>query len=117
MGNSASRLLRIIALVIEAGVPIIAVIMQFPVFIERSAGATISGISVLLMILCAIPLKNKIKMFLRSPSIPILWTVLFVICLAISNIIKEMVVVTFVGMLANIVGILLEFIARCIDRR
>lgn len=84
--------------------PLVATLTQFPIWIEKSGEATVSGLFLLFAILSAIPLAKQIKEFIKSPSVWVLWIVLFAFFVVLRNIIDEMVIVSFVGMLSNIVG-------------
>lgn len=84
--------------------PFIATLTQFPVWIDKSAEATMSGLFVVFAALSVIPLLRQIKAFIKSPSVWVIWVVLFVFFIALQSIISEMLVVCFWGMVANIVG-------------
>lgn len=84
--------------------PFVATITQFPIWVEKSSEATVSGLFLMFAILSAIPLAKQIKEFIKSPSVWVLWIVLFAFFVVLRNIIDEMVIVCFVGMLSNIVG-------------
>lgn len=84
--------------------PLVATLTQFPIWVEKSSEATVSGLFLMFAILSAIPLAKQIKEFIKSPSVWVLWIVLFAFFVVLRNIIDEMVIVSFVGMLSNIVG-------------
>ena len=98
------KLLKGAALCIDVGAPLIATATQFPLWVERSAGATVSGLFVFFIILSAIPLAKRFRRFLRSPSTPILWGIIFGCLTALHMIIEEMLVISFVGLVANVIG-------------
>ena len=99
-----ARLLKALALTIDISSPLIATLTQFPVCIEKSAEATVSGVVLLLAFFSCIPLLKHIKSFIKSPSVPILWLIIFVILTLLNNIIDEMIVVCFVGTISNSIG-------------
>ncbi len=101
------RLLRCAALALDVMAPLAATVTQFPIWVERSSEATVSGLFLLFAFLSLLPFANQIRDSMRSPSVPVLWTVIFLCLLALRSIIDEMVVICFVGMLANIPGSLL----------
>lgn len=115
--KSVANLLRVISTVVDVAAPVIAVLIQFPLWIKESSGATVSGIAVLLIIISAIPLRNRIKSFMQSPSIPVLWAVFFGLFVLLSNIIKQMIVVAFVGLVSNIIGTIINLIAKVVEKR
>lgn len=101
------RLLKDTALLIDVGAPLAATMNYFPIWIERSAESTVSGLFLFFAILCAIPLLRYFKRFIKSPSAPVMWGLLFAIFLALRSILDEMVVISFVGFVANIIGLVL----------
>lgn len=101
------RLLKDTALLIDVGAPLAATMNYFPIWIERSAESTVSGLFLFFAILCAIPLLRYFKRFIKSPSAPVMWGLLFAIFLALRSILDEMVVISFVGFVANIIGLAL----------
>jgi hypothetical protein len=105
------KMLRATALCIDVGAPLIATATQFPLWVERSAGATVSGLFVFFLILSAIPLFKCFKHLLKSPSAPIIWGLMFGLLSALHVIIEEMLVISFVGLVANLVGWVLFKIA------
>lgn len=107
MSNTLKRrMLKGTAITIDIVPPFIATLAQFPIWVEESADATVSGLFIVLTFFSCLPFIRQIKAFMRSPSIPILWTVMFVMLSALSNIIDQMVVVCFVGMISNVIGTL-----------
>ena len=102
--KNKGKILRYTALGIDVGAPLAATISQFPIWVEESSEATFSGLFLLFAILSILPFINRVKEYLKSPSVPVLWTILFVIFLMLQNIIKEMTAVCLVGMVANILG-------------
>lgn len=105
MKNSTKgRLIKGVAMGIDVLCPLTATLTQFPVWVEKSAEATVSGIFILLAVLSAVPLLKQIKAFIKSPSAWGIWCVLFVVFVALRSIISEMVIVCFWGMLSNVVG-------------
>ena len=105
MKNSAKgRLLKGIGLTVDVAAPLAATVSQFPLWIERSSSATVSGLFLLFAFLSCIPFWRQIKAFMKSPSAPLLWSVLFVLFLALRNIVDEMLIVCLVGALSNLIG-------------
>lgn len=98
------KIIKGAAVAIDVAVPLIATVVQFPVWVEKSSEATVSGLFLVFAALAAIPLFKQIKEFMKSPSVWILWCVLFVAFVVLQNIITEMVKICFAGMIANIIG-------------
>lgn len=105
------------ALALDVGAPLAATLTQFPVWIEKSADATVSGLCLVFIVLSCLPFLKQIKEYFKSPSSWVVFTVLFVMFLLIRNIIDQMLVVTLVGMSANIVGAGIYTIGRHIGEK
>ena len=102
--NTKGRIIKIVAVTIDIIAPLVATLTQFPVWIEHSAGATVSGVVLILAFLCSIPFFKQITAFLKSPSVPILWLATFTLLALLNNIIDQMIVVCFVGAISNAIG-------------
>lgn len=102
--NTKGNILKVIAIVLDVGAPLAATLTQFPVWVEKSAEATFSGIFLILAFVSCLPFIKYIKAYFRSPSVWVVWLVLFVFLFALNNIINEMVVVCFVGLISNSIG-------------
>ncbi len=98
------RLLKALALFIDVGAPLAATVTQFPIWVERSAGATVSGLFVVFLLLSAIPLFKHFKRFLKNPSAPLMWGLIFGFLAALHTIIDEMLIISMVGLVSNLVG-------------
>lgn len=117
MSNTLKRrMLKGTALGIDVLPPFIATIAQFPIWVEQSADATVSGIFILLAFLSCIPFMKQIKAFIKSPSVPVLWLIMFALLTALNNIISQMIVVCFVGTISNTIGTLIYKIGDSIGR-
>lgn len=58
--------------------PAATTLHYFPLFVDQSAGATFSGLSVFALFICMIPFWRKLgdmKKFLFSASTPVLWLI------------------------------------------
>lgn len=102
--TTKGKVIKGVAVGIDVLCPLAATLTQFPVWVDKSAEATVSGLFVLFAALSAIPLFRQIKEFVKSPSAPIVWCVLFLLFVSLQSIISEMVIVCFWGMLSNLVG-------------
>lgn len=93
-----------VGLAVSIAAPLVAAATQFPVWTENVEPTQISGMFVFVAILCMIPLFNHFKIALRSPSSAMLWTIMFVVTWALSKIIAQIVIVSLVGAVSNIIG-------------
>ena len=101
------KLIKAIALIIDVAVPLGATISQFPIWVERSAKATVSGLALLFILLSVLPFIRQIREYFKSPAVWVVWGVLFLVFYALSAIIDEMVIISFFGLLSNLLGELL----------
>lgn len=98
------RIVKGEAVTLDVAAPLTATLTQFPVWVERSADATVSGMFVFLALLSVIPFLKQIREYFKSPDAWVVWCVIFVFFVVIQNIVQEMLIVSFVGLVANIVG-------------
>lgn len=105
--QTKGKLLKGFAIFIDVWAPLMATCTQFPIWVEKSAGATLSGLFVVFAIVSAVPIVRVFKRKNKTPSSAFLWAVIFAMLFALNKIIEQMIAVCFVGMLANIVGSLI----------
>lgn len=106
-----------LAILLDVGAPLATTCMYFPVWVTRSAEATISGIVVVLGLLSVIPLYRVIKERLRSPSAWLLWLLIFLIFSALAEIVAEVRVISFVGFVSNAVGAVLYKVGKRVKEK
>ena len=102
--KTKGRILKVIALTIDVSVPLAATLSQFPLWVEKSPEATMSGLFILFAFLSCLPFIKQIKDYFRSPSIWVVWVVLLVLFICLRSIIDQMVVVCFFGAVSNVIG-------------
>jgi predicted MFS family arabinose efflux permease len=102
--KTKGRILKGCALAIDVGAPLTATLTQFPLWIEKSADATMSGLCLVFALLSCLPFLKQIKEYFKNPSSWMVFTILFFLFVMLRNIIDQMLVVSFVGMVANILG-------------
>ena len=102
--TTKGKIFKISAIVLDVGAPLAATVSQFPVWVDRSAGATVSGLFILFAFLSAIPFFKQIKAYFKSPSAWLMWCVVFVALFALRAIIEEMIVICAIGAIANVIG-------------
>lgn len=111
------RLIKAVALVFDILPPFIATLTQFPIWIEDSAEATLSGLVVVLAFISFIPLLKHIKNFIKSPSIVVLWLIGFLMLKVMQSIIDQMVIVCFVGLISNAIGMVIYKIGDAVSKK
>lgn len=105
--KTKGKVIKGAALTIDVAAPLIATICQFPVWVEKSSSATISGVFLVFAFLSCLPFLNQIKTWLKSPSVPVLWCVFLILFTLLRNIIDQMWIICLVGVISNCAGSLL----------
>ena len=90
----------------------VAIFSYFPLWIDRDDTSLLSGISFILLCTALIPMYKHFKRIMRSPSVPLMWLIIFVLFFMLSRIADEMTVISFVGFISNLVGSLFFKLAR-----
>lgn len=115
--KTKGNILKVFAITLDVSAPLIATLCQFPVWVEHSAEATFSGIFLICAFLSCLPFINYIKAYLRSPAVWSVWLILFILLIALNNIINQMLVVCFVGLISNCVGAVIYKLGKRIGLR
>ena len=102
--TTKGKVIKGAGLTIDVAAPLIATICQFPVWVEKSSSATISGVFLVFAFISCLPFLNQIKTWLKSPSVPVLWCVFLVLFTLLRNIIDQMWIICFVGVISNFAG-------------
>ena len=98
------KVLKASAVTLDVAAPLIATITQFPIWVDKSSAATVSGLFLVFAFLSAIPFMKQIKAYLKSPLAWSMWCIFLVLFVALRNIIDQMLVVCFVGLISNACG-------------
>lgn len=105
MKNSTKGfILKTTAIVIDVAVPVVATLTQFPLWVEHSAEATMSGMCLVLIGLSVIPFFKVLKEYFKSPSSWVIFGLIFMFLLLLRSILDQMLIVSFAGFVANIIG-------------
>lgn len=98
-------LLDLLARVVAVAPPAVVTLCQFPLWVNRSAGATVSGIGFFALMLCMIPFWRKakdIKRFIADASTPELWLILLCVFLLLSQIADSVVYISIAGLAGSL---------------
>lgn len=101
------RFICFAAILLDVGAPLAATMCYFPIWVEKSAEATISGMFIFLALISMVPLFRIIKEKLKSPSAWMIWLILFVLFFALESIVSEVKIIALVGFAANLIGSLI----------
>lgn len=110
-----AKLLKLLAIGIDVLVPLIVTLSYFPLWVNRSAEATVSGLAIVFALISFIPLIKVIKKRLASPSVWMVWVFIAVILIALNTIIDQAIVISVFGAIANCIGAIIYKIADRIE--
>lgn len=96
--------LKVIGLIISTLPPTFCVLSYFPIWAMRGAKVMLSGLSLCLILISAIPLFRAIKTAFRSPSAPMIWFTVFIVFFTLSKIADDITVIALVGFISNLLG-------------
>lgn len=111
------KVLKVTAIVVDVAAPFGATLSQFPVWVEKSSEATVSGLFLVCAFLSCIPFLRQINEYMKSPAAVVMWAVFFVLFAALRNIIDQMVIVCFIGLLANGIGAILYKVGNVVGEK
>lgn len=99
-------ILNIVAMAISVVPPVAATLMQFPVWIETSSEATLSGTVCFIIFICCIPFYKQIINYMKSPSVPVVWILIAAAMYIFKEIADQLFIVACVGAVANLIGMI-----------
>ena len=99
-----SIFLRVIGLVLCVIPVTVSILCYFPAWRAEGGEVLLSGTTLLLLCMAAVPLYKLIAEKLRSPAAYTLWLIAFILFFLLSNIAQEMVVISFTGFIGNLLG-------------
>ena len=99
-----SIFLRVIGLVLCVIPVTVSILCYFPAWRAEGGEVLLSGTTLLLLCMAAVPLYKLISAKLRSPAAYTLWLIAFILFFLLSNIAQEMVVISFTGFVGNLLG-------------
>lgn len=97
-------LLYVLALFMSVVPVTVCILLYFPLWRRAGSGAVISGAVLILLLVAFVPLIRAIKTYFKSPSAYMIWFCSFILFLLLSNIAKDMTVISFVGFVSNLIG-------------
>lgn len=99
-----ARIAKITATLTATVPPFVATCTQFPMWVEHSSKATMSGLFLVLAVISCLPFLKQIKEYAKSPASWAVWGVILVSLILIRNIINQMIIVAGVGLISNLIS-------------
>ena len=107
----ANLTLHILGIIVCVVPPALATLCYFPLWKISGSSHTLAGGCALLLILSARPLFKYTRRLLSSPSSYVSWLLLFLLFFLTEKIAYEMTVISFIGLISNLLGAVLFRIA------
>ena len=98
------KILSLIAILVSTVPAVTAVLLYFPIWRAKGGEYALCGLTLLLLLLSAVPFFKLFKRIFSSPSAPMMWFLIFVFFLLLSKIADEITVISFVGFISNLIG-------------
>ena len=96
--------LTLVAILMSVAPPAAAILLYFPVWKSAGAVSVVSGFGMLLLTLASVPIFRLIKEKFKSPSAHVMWLIMFVLFFALSKIADQMIVISFIGFVSNLIA-------------
>lgn len=97
--------------------PAVASLCYFPLWREAGSDVAISGIAAILLTASFIPILKLLKNKLKSPASWVIWLIMFLVFFILSKVADQMVVISFAGLLGNLLGLALFSLSKKIGKR
>ena len=111
-GKAKGILLTALGLLCSVLPPLLATVEYFPLWMKEGGGTALSGISLLLVLLCCLPLKRWLRRLLKTPSAPLFWFLLWAMLTLFQNLLDGLLTIAFWGFLGNTVGFVFFLLAK-----
>ena len=97
-------ILHITGLLFCIAPPITCTLSYFPLWKEAGAEKLITGGTALLIIVALIPFYKQARRLLESSASYVMWLIIFLFCFLMSRVIDEITVISFAGLIGNLIG-------------
>ena len=105
MRNSTKgSLMKNSAIAMAVGCPIGAALTQFPVWVDESAEATVSGLFLIVALLSSVPIFRLMRDRLKSPFMPVIWIAITAALVALRAIIDDLILIGVIASISNTAG-------------
>ena len=94
----------------------VAVLSYFPLWVARDSETAVSGLCLCLLLVSALPLLRVLRGAWKTPSVTVLWGILFLLFFALSRIADEVTAIALCGFISNLIGSLFFMLARRLKR-
>lgn len=96
--------------------PLVVTVIKYPLW-SASKGATLSVVSVILIVLCCIPFKKYLKEVWKNPSAWQMWLFIFIADIILENIAQMTKTISLVGLISSIVGAIMFQLSKRYETR
>lgn len=106
--------LRILGFLFCVLPPALVVLDQYPLM---TTSARLSGLAVILLVLCAVPLWRHLKELLKSPSAWLMWGIVLLFCLVVKAVLEELTLVAMIAFPSSVIGAVLFYLAKKVEAK
>ena len=100
--------LRFLSLVLCTIPPVAVTLHYFPIWYrENQFEVVIPTVAILCFCFCAIPLLRWLRGKIKTPAAWMVWTLMFVVLFLLEKVIDEVIIISGVGAVGNVLGALL----------
>lgn len=111
------KIIKCTAIGVDVVAPLAATLSQFPIWVEKSSAATVSGLFLVFAFLSVVPFMKQLRQWLKSPSVFVLWCVFLVLFVVLRNIIDQMLIICLVGAVGNGIGSLVYKAGETVEKK
>ncbi len=96
-------ILNILGMLLCVVPAVLATLEHFPIWISEGE-TVVSGLTAVLLIICALPFKRQITEYLRSPSAWVIWLCIFIFSALLGKIVDDIAAIALVAFPTNLLG-------------
>ena len=104
--NGKRFMLTVLGMMLCIVPPFVTTLCQFPQWVATSSKCTVSGLFLVLVFICIVPIFKAIKKHFDSPAIPVVWFVVALFAYALKAIIDQVFLISVIGTLSSCIGVI-----------
>jgi len=105
--NKKSLIFHLLGMLFCILPPVFATLEHFPIWASKGGEVMVSALTVILLLICAIPLKRHIAKFFKSPSAWVIWLFIYIAFSLLGKISDDITAIALVAFPFNLLGAVL----------
>ena len=111
------RALYILGVILCVLPTVLCILCEFPLWVAKgnptvASGVTLSALSLSLIVIASTPLLRIIRAKIKTPSMWMIWGIMFLIFYSLESVISSLVLISFAGFIGNVMGAIVFFYAK-----